>query len=202
MTCPRSHRQQKSQGTDPRPPDSRMSALAPQPHKQTVWQRFVMTRGQKRRSCPLWRARWDTSSGLVVSLETDAQGGLLRSLVASWGPELSLLDPAHGSFPMGSRGSRASPRPPPWAFSSARLVSTRVKARLSGHEGALGSAVRGAVSAGRTWALWPASLSLNLLCHWPRSDPGQAQPRPQAGPPSTQACVRGQKWPGLCAPVT
>ena len=104
MTCPRSHRQQKSQGTDPRPPDSRMSALAPQPHKQTVWQRFVMTRGQKRRSCPLWRARWDTSSGLVVSLETDAQGGLLRSLVASWGPELSLLDPAHGSFPMGSRG--------------------------------------------------------------------------------------------------
>lgn len=122
--------------------------------------------------------------------------------MASGGPELSLLAPAHGSFPKGSRGSRAPPRPPPWAFSSAHLVATRVEVRLSGHEGALGSAIGGVVSAGRTWALWPASLGLNLLRHWPQSDPGKVHPCPQAGPPSAEACVRGWKWPGLCALVT
>lgn len=117
--------------------------------------------------------------------------------------------------PGGQQGTRAQPpgsRPqqlyegeagvPSAAPTSAHLVATRVEVQLSGHEGALGSAVGGVVSAGRTWALWPASLGLNLLRRWPQSHPGKVHPCPQAGPPSAEACVRGWKWPGLCAPVT
>lgn len=35
-----------------------------------------MTRVQEGQSCSLWRVRWDTSSGLVVNLETDALGAV------------------------------------------------------------------------------------------------------------------------------
>ena len=121
--------------------------------------------------------------------------------MASWGPEPGLLASAHGSFPMGSRRVLVSPRPPPWAFLSAHL-SPPGSRHAAGHEGALSSAGRGAISGGRTWALWPASLGLNLLHHWPRRNPGQMCPRPQAGPSSAEARVRGRKWPGLRAPVT
>lgn len=85
-------------------------SLPPPPHisRQSCKERFVMTQEAGRRGCPLWRACWDTSSGLVVSLETDAQG-LLRSLVASRGPELSLLAPPKAALRRGGGGPERYP---------------------------------------------------------------------------------------------
>lgn len=91
-----------------------------------------MTRVQEGQSCSLWRARWDTSSGLVVNLETDAPGALLRSLVASWGPEPSLLASAHCSFPMGSWRVLSVPPATPLGISLRTPVTTRVQARCQG----------------------------------------------------------------------
>ena len=86
-----------------------------------------------------------------INGESEAQGGLLRSLTplaANW-----YQSPASWLPPMA--GGQASLLPPPRAFSSAPLVATRVKARLTGQVGVLSSA-------GTTGGLWRKDVDFGV----------------------------------------